>query len=89
MIDYYSELFPFICQLYKDEFQLTKTLLSITINASSCSTLKLLDAAQTVLYYKFIHNNDETQFEAFYELIKLIYETFIASLTIDSLIPFI
>ncbi|CAF2829542.1 unnamed protein product, partial [Rotaria sp. Silwood2] len=89
MIDYYSELYPFICQLYRDEFQLTKTSLSITIDESSCPTLKLLDAAQTLLYYKLIHNNDETQFEAFYELVKPIYETFITSLTVDSLIPFI
>ncbi|CAF0989465.1 unnamed protein product [Rotaria sp. Silwood1] len=89
MIDYYSELFPFICQLYKDEFQLTKTLLTITIDESSCPTLKLLDAAQTLLYYKLIHNNDETQFEAFSELVKPIYETFITSLTVDSLTPFI
>jgi len=89
MIDYYSELFPFLCQLYKDEFQLTKTSLSITIDESSCPTLKLLDAAQTLLYYKLIHNNDQTQLEAFYELVKPIYETLVTSLTADSLIPFI
>ncbi|CAF3305558.1 unnamed protein product [Rotaria socialis] len=89
MIDYYSELFPFICQLYKDEFQLTKTSLSITIDESSCPALKLLDAAQTLLYYKLIHSNDQTQFEAFYELIKPIYETFLTSLNVDSLVPFI
>jgi hypothetical protein len=89
MIDYYSELFPFICQLYKDEFQLTKTSLSITIDESTCSALKLLDAAQTLLYYKLIHNNDETQLEAFYELVKPIYETLVTSLTADSLTTFI
>ncbi|CAF4793768.1 unnamed protein product, partial [Rotaria magnacalcarata] len=48
-----------------------------------------LDAAQTLLYYKLIHSNDQTQFEAFYELIKPIYETFLTSLNVDSLVPFI
>jgi hypothetical protein len=89
MIDYYSELFPFLCQLYKDEFQLTKTSLSITIDESSCPTLKLLDAAQTLLYYKFIHHNDQTHLEAFYELVKPIYETLVTSLAADSLTPFL
>ena len=89
MMDYYSELFPFLCQLYKDEFQLTKTSLAITIDESSCSTLKLLDAAQTLLYYKLIHNNDQTQLENFYELVKPIYETLVTSLTADSLTSFI
>ena len=89
MIDYYTELFPFICQLYRNDFQLTKTFLSITIDESSCSTLKLLDAAQILLYYKFIHHNDNIQFEEFYELVKPIYEIFTTSLTVDSLIPFI
>ena len=89
MIDYYAELFPFLCQLYKDEFQLTKNSLSITIDESSCPTLKLLDAAQTLLYYKLIQNNDQSQLEAFYELVKPIYETLVTSLTTDSLVSFI
>lgn len=89
IVNYYSELFPFLCQLYKDEFQMTKTSLSITIDESSSSTLKLLDAAQTLLYYKLIHENDSTQLEAFYELIKPIYETLVTSLTVDSLSSFI
>ncbi|CAF1030840.1 unnamed protein product [Adineta steineri] len=89
MIDYYSELFPFLCKLYKDEFQLTKNSLTITIDESSCPTLKLLDAAQTLLYYKLIHDNDQTQLEAFYELVKPIYETLVTSLSFDSLTSFI
>ncbi|CAF1351911.1 unnamed protein product [Adineta ricciae] len=89
MLDYYSELFPFVVQLYKDEFQITKSSLSITIDESSCPALKLLDAAQTLLYYKLIHDNDQAQLEAFYELVKPIYETLVTSLSVDSLTPFI
>ncbi len=89
MIDYYSELFPFICQLYKNEFELTKTSLSITIDELSSPTLKLLDAAQILFYYKLIQNNDQTQLEGFYELVKPIYEILNISLTTDSLTGFI
>jgi hypothetical protein len=89
MMDYYSELFPFLCQLFKDEFQLTKTFLSITIDESSNSTLKLLDAAQTLLYYKFIHIPSIDHIEDFYQLVKPIYETLNISLTANSLNIFI
>ena len=91
MMDYYTELFPFLCQLYKDEFQLTKSSLSITIDESTCPGLKLLDAAQTLLYYKFLHSNgaNESDIESFYELVKPIYETLVTSLAADSLSTFI
>ena len=91
MMDYYTELFPFLCQLYKDEFQLTENSLSITIDESSSPTLKLLDAAQTLLHYKFVHatNPDDVQLDAFYELVKPIYETLVTSLAADNLTGFI
>jgi hypothetical protein len=87
MIDYYSELFPFLCQLYKTEFQLTKTFLSITIDELSCPTLKLLDAIQMLFHHKLIRDNN--QFEDFYELIKPIYEILNISLTAETLTDFI
>ena len=89
ILDYYQELFPFLCRLYQDEFQLTKSSLSITIDESSCSTLKLLDAIQTLFYSKLIESNDETHLEVFSELVKPIYETLLASLSIDSLTGFL
>ena len=89
IINYYTELIPYLLQLYKDEFQLNKTYLSITIDESTCSTLKLLDSIQILLYYKLINTNDDNQLEIFYELIKPIYETFVQILTNDSLISFI
>ncbi len=93
IIEYYSELFPFICQLYKNEFQITKTSLSITIDELSSPTLKLLDAAQILFYYKFIHITtttiDNNQLEDFYQLVKPIYDILNISLTADSLNNFI
>lgn len=91
MMDYYTELFPFLCQLYKDEFQLTKSSVSMTIDESTCPALKLLDAAQTLLYYKFIHSNgaNQSDIESFYELVKPIYETLVTSLAAESLPAFI
>ena len=91
MMDYYTELFPFLCQLYKDEFQLTENSLPITVDESSSPALKLLDAAQTLLYYKFVHasNPDDVQLDAFYELVKPIYETLVTSLAADNLPAFI
>nr|ACI90395.1 exportin 5-like protein [Philodina roseola] len=95
MVEFYAELFPYLCQLYKNEFQLTKTFLTITVDESSCSTLKLLDAIQILLYHKFIHENSATTnstsnlIEDFYVLIKPIYETLNISLTADSLGVFV
>jgi hypothetical protein len=86
IIDYYSELFPFLCSLYKNEFQLTKICLSITIDELSCPSLKLLDAMQILFYYKL---SQLTTIEDFYELVKPIYEILNISLTADSLIDFI
>jgi hypothetical protein len=84
MLEYYSELFPFICQLYKNEFQSTKTSLAITIDEQTSSTLKLLDAAQILFYQK-----SSDQLEDFYELVKPIYEVLNSSLTAESLGGFI
>ncbi len=91
IIDYYSELFPFICQLYKNEFELTKNFLSITIDELSCPTLKLLDAAQILFYSKLSHltTTDNNQLEDFYELVKPIYDILNISLKVDSLTEFI
>ena len=91
MMDYYAELFPFLCQLYKDDFQLTKNPSSIIIEDSTCPTLKLLDAAQTLLYHKFAETTDSEQFkiESFYQLVKPIYETLVSCLSVDSLTAFI
>ncbi|CAF2583623.1 unnamed protein product [Rotaria sp. Silwood2] len=93
IIEYYSELFPFLCQLYRNEFQLTKTLLSITIDESSNPTLKLLDAIQILFFHKLNHltttTTDNNQFEDFYELIKPIYEILNISLQADTLTIFI
>jgi len=92
MVEFYSELFPFVCQLYKNEFQLTKTFLTITVDESSSSTLKLLDAIQILLYQKFLQENSTTNsnlIEDFYALIKPIYETLNISLTADSLNVFV
>ncbi|CAF1381303.1 unnamed protein product [Adineta steineri] len=87
MVDYYTELYPFLCQLYKIEFQLTKTSLSITIDELSCPTLKLLDAIQMLFHQKLLKDNN--QFEDFYELIKPIYEVLNISLTAETLPEFI
>ena len=92
MVEFYAELFPFLCQLYKNEFQLTKTFLTITVDESSSSTLKLLDAIQILLYHKCIHEpatNNPNLIEDFYALIKPIYETLNVSLTADSLSVFV
>ena len=89
LLDYYQELFPFLCQLYRDEFQMTKASLSITIDESSSSTLKLLDAIQTLFYAKLIESQDEIHLETFSELIKPIYEILVSSLSTDSFIGFI
>ncbi len=91
MMDYYSELFPFLCQLYKNEFQLTKNSLAITVDELSSPTLKLLDAAQILLYHKLFHlpTIDQQQLEDFYELVKPIYEILNVSLAVDSLTGFI
>ena len=90
-MDYYSELYPFICQLYKNEFQLTKTSFSTIVDEQSSSTLKLLDAAQILFYQKFSEQTtiDQQQLEDFYELVKPIYEIFRVSLTAESLGGFI
>jgi hypothetical protein len=84
MLEYYSELFPFICQLYKTEFQSTKISLSITIDEQTSSTLKLLDAAQILFYQK-----SSDQLDDLYELIKPIYEILNILLTMKSLGEFI
>ncbi|CAF3438746.1 unnamed protein product [Rotaria socialis] len=91
MIEYYSELFPFLCQLYKKEFQLTKTFLSITVDELSCPTLKLLDAAQILFYHKLTHATifDNNQLEEFYGFIKPIFEILNISLKTDTLTLFI
>ena len=86
IVDYYSELFPFLCELYRNEFQLTKTFLSITVDELSSPTLKLLDAIQILFYYKLIHT---TIVDDFYELVKPIYEILNISLAVDSLTDFI
>ncbi|CAF1208474.1 unnamed protein product [Adineta ricciae] len=87
MLEYYSELFPFLCQLYKNEFQYTKTCLSVTIDELSSSTLKLLDSIQILFHYKI--QKDNNQFEDFYELIRPIYEILNVSLTSETLTEFI
>ena len=84
MLEYYSELYPFICQLYRTEFQSTKTSVSITVDEQTSSTLKLLDAAQILFYQK-----SSEQLEDFYELVKPIYEILNVSLTAESLGGFI
>lgn len=91
MINFFPELFPFLCQLYKDEFHLSKTSSTITIDESSCATLKLLDAIQTLLYQKMIQttNVDQNHLEAFYELVKPIYDVFLTSLNGETLTNFI
>lgn len=89
LLDYYQELFPYLCQLYREEFQLTKSSLSITIDECSSSTLKLLDAIQTLFYAKLIDTQDEIHLETFSELIKPIYEILVSTLSTDSLIGFI
>ncbi|CAF0769811.1 unnamed protein product [Rotaria sordida] len=91
IIDYYTELFPFLCQLYKNEFQFKKTFLSRTIDESSNPTLKLLDAMQILFFYKLIHQTtiDNNQLQDFYELIKPIYDILNISLTADTLTIFI
>lgn len=86
LLDYYQDLFPYLCQLYREEFQLTKTCLSITIDESSSSTLKLLDAIQTLFYAKLIEYQDV---ESFSELIKPIYEILLSALSTDTFIGFI
>ncbi|UJR28475.1 hypothetical protein I4U23_009713 [Adineta vaga] len=87
MIEYYSELFPFLCQLYKNEFQFTKTCLSVTIDELSSSTLKLLDSIQILFHCKLQKN--QNQFEDFYELIRPIYEVLNLSLTSETITEFI
>ncbi|CAF1464331.1 unnamed protein product, partial [Adineta ricciae] len=87
MLEYYSELFPFLCQLYKNEFQYTKTCLSVTVDELSSSTLKLLDSIQILFHYKI--QKDNNQFEDFYELIRPIYEILNVSLTSETLPEFI
>jgi hypothetical protein len=87
MLDYYAELFPFLCQLYKTEFQYTKTCLSVTVDELSSSTLKLLDAIQILFHCKMQKENH--QFEDFYELIKPIYEVLSVSLTAGTITEFI
>ena len=91
MIDFYTELFPFLCQLYKNEFQITKTSLAITVDESSSSTLKLLDAIQILFYHKLIHGTpaNADSIEDFYQLVKPIYEALTNSLAADSLAAFI
>ena len=91
MIDFYTELFPFLCQLYKNEFQMTKISLAITVDESSSSTLKLLDAIQILFYYKSIHGTpaNADSIEDFYQLVQPIYETLTSSLAADSLAVFI
>ena len=86
MIEYYSELFPFLCLLYKNEFQLTKICLSTTIDELSCPTLKILDAIQILFYHRLSHL---TTIDDFYELVKPIYEILNISLTADSVTSFI
>ena len=91
IIDYYSELFPFVCQLYKNEFQLKNCYLSITIDELSCPTLKLFDTIQILFYYKLIHSTtiNNNQYDDFYEFIKPIYEILNISLKADTLTSFI
>ncbi|CAF4983732.1 unnamed protein product, partial [Rotaria sp. Silwood1] len=91
IINYYSELYPFLCQLYKNEFQSTKTLLSITIDELSNPALKLIDSMQILFFYKLNHLTtlDNNQLEDFYELIKPIYEILNISLQADTLTIFI
>lgn len=92
IVEYYGELFPYLCQLYKNEFQLTKTFLNITVDESSSSTLKLLDSMQILLFHR---SSDQTSMgeqkflEDLYALINPIYETLNSSLTADSLSAFI
>ena len=89
--EYYSELYPFLCQLYQSEFQSTKTSLSVTIDELSCPTLKLLDAIQTLLYHRCIHAppSDQNPMKDFYDLVRPIYEILRSSLTADALPAFI
>lgn len=91
LLEYYSELFPFLCQLYKTEFELTKNSLSITIDEQTSPTLKLLDAAQILFYQKVSHstNIDPKQYDDYYELVKPIYEILTDSLKFESLNDFI
>lgn len=92
IIEFYSELFPFLCQLYKNEFQLTKTFLSITIDELTAPTLKILDSLQILFFHKLIHTTktiENGQLEEFYELIKPIYEILNISLKADTLPLFI
>lgn len=91
MVDFYSDLFPYLCQLYRNEFQMTKATTSVTVDESSSSTLKLLDAMQ-ILYHQKLQQtsvNNENSIEDFYELIKPVYETLNSSLVADSLPRFI
>ena len=91
IFEYYSELFPFLCQLYRNEFQSNKVIASMTIDEQTSPTLKLLDAAQMLFYQKFSDQTvlENQHLEDFYQLVKPIYEIFNVSLTAQSVGEFI
>ena len=87
MTEFYRDLFPYLCQLYQNEFEITKTFLPITIDESSCSTLKLLDALQILFYQKAQQESMENVniIEDYYQLVQPIYRTLNSSLLVDCL----
>ena len=91
MFEYYSELFPFLCRLYQNEFQSMKTIVSMVVDEQTSPTLKLLDAAQMLFYEKFSDQTviENQHLEDFYQLLKPIYEIFNVSLTAQSVGEFI
>lgn len=91
LFEYYSELFPFLCRLYQNEFQSMKTIVSMIVDEQTSSTLKLLDAAQMLFYERFSDQTviENTHLEDFYQLVKPIYEIFNVSLTAQSVGEFI
>ncbi|CAF0866997.1 unnamed protein product, partial [Didymodactylos carnosus] len=80
LIDYYSDLYPYLCQLIQNEFQHCSIKTSTIMNVDdNCSILKLLDSALCLMYKKLtIDTANDEQINYFYELLKPIYE-FISS----------
>jgi hypothetical protein len=91
MMDFYAELFPFLVQLHKNEFQMTATSFSITVDESSCPTLKLLDSLQTLVFHKLVQSatSESNSMADFYEIVKPIYEALESSLKSESLTGYI
>ncbi|CAF1368431.1 unnamed protein product [Didymodactylos carnosus] len=73
MIDYYFDLYPYLCQLIQNEFQHCSIKTSTIMNVDDdCSILKLPDSALCVMYRKLtIDATNDEQINSFYDLTKI------------------